>query len=206
MKPISTLFFILSFVAPASAQKETRHDYSSYFDKGNKIAGIELAIAGDYNTYLQLNITKNNKDYGLLLLPSYGWFVEKNWMIGLQALTGFSSNKYKNAYNTTQSSSKYTDREFGIAPLTRYFIPLGKRNIVSIFGEASLPLVYSSSKGETKQTGTFPFNNSYSNNELSLRGNMGLGVSLNGHFGSLEINANTAGLYIGFHKYINRKK
>jgi hypothetical protein len=35
---------------------------------------------------------------------------------------------------------------------------------------------------------------------------MGLGVSLNGYFGSLEINANTAGLYIGFHKYINRKK
>jgi hypothetical protein len=34
---------------------------------------------------------------------------------------------------------------------------------------------------------------------------IGLGVSLNGRFGSLEVNANTTGLYIGFHKYLRKK-
>lgn len=209
MKNLSTLLYVFTycFISFSFAQKETRHDFSSYFDKGNKTAGIEICIAGDYNTILQLDFSKNSKNLGLLLLPSYGWFVQKNWMIGIQGLAGYAYNKYQNIYTTSPSISKYTDTDFGIAPLTRYFVPIGKRNIVSIFAQAALPLVYSSSKRETKQTGgTNPYNSSYKNTELTLRGNMGLGVSLNGHLGSIEINANTSGLFLGFHKYIGRNK
>jgi len=44
-----------------------------------------------------------------------------------------------------------------------------------------------------------------SNYEGRLLGIIGLGVSLNGRLGSLEVNANNTGLYVGFHKYIGKK-
>lgn len=211
MKHIFTHVCITIFlftVSAAFAQKDTRRNYSPFFEKGNKIFGIELGIAGEYpiNSVTQLSISKREKNYGILLLPSYGWFVENNWVIGGQAILGFSSNTYT-YQNTPQYSgtNKSTYSDVGIAPFTRYFVPLGKRNVVSIFGHASMPIIYSTSKTESKQTGGFPSNYSYSNSELRLIGTIGLGVSLNGRFGSLEVNANNTGLYIGFHKYIGKK-
>jgi hypothetical protein len=210
MKIILVFFSTIIFLCVAIssfAQKDVSRNYSSYFEKGNKTAGISAAIAGDYNTVLQLDITKKSKNYGLLLLPTYGWFVEKNWEIGVQAILGFSKNKYQYASSdTNQYSSNSTYTDFGIAPVTRYFIPLGSRNVVSVFGEASMPVIYSSSKRESKQTaGTNPYSFSDTYNELRLSGSIGLGISINGHFGSLQLSANTYGLYIGFHKYMRKK-
>ncbi len=206
MKTLSTLLLILLVSISSFAQKDTRRNNTSLFDKGNKIAGIELGIAGGYpiNSITQLSFSKTEKNYGLLLLPSYGWFVENNWVIGGQGILGFSHNEY--SYSGTQYSSAnksdYTD--FGIAPFTRYFVPLGKRNVVSLFGQASLPAVYSTTKRETKQTGSSPYNTSSNTYEVQVIGSIGLGVSLNGHFGSIEVNANN-GLYLGFHKYFGKK-
>lgn len=208
MKHFFTPLFILLFVSSASAQSDTRRNNNSFFEKGNKVYGIEIGIAGEYpiNSVTKLNIGNNEKNYGLLMLPSYGWFVEKNWVIGGQAILGFSNNSYSYDNGTqfsVENKSRYSD--FGVAPFTRYFIPLGKRNVVSIFGQASMPVVYSTSKIENKQTGNSPYNYSYNEKEVRLIGTIGLGVSLNGRFGSLEVNANTTGLYVGFHKYIGKK-
>lgn len=211
MKHLFTLLSILVFFCisiSALAQKETRRNNSSFFEKGNKVVGIELGIAGEYpiNSVTQLNISKDEKNYGLLLLPSYGWFVENNWVIGGQAILGFSKYSYTYQNGTQFSSSNKSEyADFGIAPFTRYFVPLGKRNVVSLFGQASMPVIYSTSKLESKQSGSTPTNYSNSNYEFRLIGTIGLGVSLNGRFGSLEVNANTTGLYIGFHKYIDKK-
>lgn len=196
----------------ALAQKDTKRNYSSFFDRGNKIVGIELGIAGDYpiRSVTQLNISKGDKNYGLLVLPSYGWFVENNWVVGGQAILGFSNNSYTYQYTnsggsiiTSEDKSRYSD--FGVAPFTRYFIPLGKRNVVSIFAQASVPVIYSTSKKESTRNGNFPYFSAYSDEEFRLFGTIGLGVALNGRFGSLEANANNTGLYIGFHKYISKK-
>jgi len=214
MKRTFTLFtatLFLSISISAFAQKDTKRNNSSFFDKGNKIFGIELGIAGEYpiNSVTQLNISDEDKNYGLLVLPSYGWFVENNWVIGGQAILGFSNNKYSSKYTangiqySNTNESKYSD--FGIAPFTRYFVPLGQRNVVSIFGHASMPVIYSTSKREFKQSPNSSFNSSNSNNEFRLIGSIGLGVSLNGRFGSLEVNANNTGLYVGFQKYIGKK-
>ena len=207
MKTTSTLIFALLFVIYASAQSDTRRNHSSFFDKGNRVFGIELGIAGGYpiNSVTQLNISEGDKNYGLLIIPSYGWFVEKNWVIGGQAILGFSNESYSYQYSTnaTVSESKYSD--IGLAPFTRYFVPIGRRNVVSIFGQASMPVIFSTSKREYKQTGTSPSNNYSSNTELKLIGAIGLGVSINGQFGSLEVHGNTTGLYIGFHKYFGKK-
>ncbi len=206
MKQIFTLLFtcFLCISFSVFSQNDTRRNNSSIFNKGNKIAGIELGIAGDFNTITQLDISKNNKDYGLLILPSYGWFVENNWVIGGQAILGFSNNSYKsgNGIQYSEYKSSYTD--VGVAPFTRYFIPLGKRNVVSIFGHAAMPVMYSTSEWESKYGN--PINTtSNSNYEVRLFGIIGLGVSLNGRFGSLEVNANNTGLYLGFQKYIGKK-
>lgn len=205
---ISCTGIILCFTISAFAQKDTKRNNSSFFEKGNKVFGIELGIAGEYpiSSVTQLNISESDKNYGLLLIPSYGWFVENNWVIGGQAILGFANNSYSydnSMQYSTISKSRYSD--IGIAPFTRYFIPLGKRNVVSIFGQASMPVIYSTSDIEYKQSGSSPSNYSYSNYEFRLIGTIGLGVSLNGRFGSLEVNGNTTGLYIGFHKYIGKK-
>ena len=201
--------FCLNINIRAVAQNGSKVNRLSIYEKGSRIAGIELGIAGEYpiNSVTQLNISKENKNYGLLLLPSYGWFVENNWVIGGQAIMGFSNNS-----NSFQSGTQYTSSnksrysDFGLAPFTRYFVPLGKRNVVSLFGHASMPIIYSTSKRESKQTGSSnSFISSNSGYELRVIGSLGLGVSLNGRFGSLEVNANNTGLYLGFHKYFRKK-
>lgn len=72
MKYLSAILlaFIFIFGLSASAQISSNKNFSSYFQKGTKTAGIELCIAGDYNTVLELDISKNYKDLGLLILPS----------------------------------------------------------------------------------------------------------------------------------------
>jgi hypothetical protein len=215
MKHTFTFFSIavlLLITASASAQKDAKPNHSSYFEKGNRVVGIELGVAGEYpiNSVTKLNISKTEKNYGLLLLPSYGRFVENNWVVGGQAILGFANDSYtyqsgssSGVVYTSSNKSRYTD--FGIAPFTRYFVPLGKRNVVSLFGHASLPVIYSTSKEEYKQSGGFP--NTYSSNDYEVRviASLGLGVSLNGRFGSLEVNANNTGLYVGLHKYFQKK-
>lgn len=204
-----TIFLCMNMNIHALAQNVLKPNYSSMFEKGTRIAGIELGVAGEYpiNSVTQLNISKDDKNYGLLLLPSYGWFVENNWVVGGQAILGFSHDSYSyqsGLQYTNSSKSSYSD--FGVAPFTRYFVPLGKRNVVSLFGHASLPVIYSTSKSENKQTGTSgAFSYSDSDYELRVIGSLGLGVSVNGRFGSLEVNANNTGLYFGFHKYFKKK-
>ncbi|MEJ7672588.1 MAG: hypothetical protein WKF59_07725 [Chitinophagaceae bacterium] len=87
-------------------------------------------------------------------------FVENNWVIGGQAILGFSNTKYSSKYTSNgiqysnTNESKYSD--FGIAPFTRYFVPLGQRNVVSIFGHASMPVIYSTSKGSSNKAPILP--------------------------------------------------
>lgn len=203
MKHLITIIIGLLFSTFSTAQDDVKRNNFSFFQKGSKVFGIELGIAGGYpiNSITQLNISKDDKNYGLLIIPSYGWFVETNWVFGGQAILGFSNNSYTYNSGTQTYYDKSKSSDFGIAPFTRYFVPLGKRNVVSIFGQASMPILYSTYSSESKQSGNPPFMNSYNESELKLLGTIGLGVSLNGRFGSLELNGNTTGLYVGFHKY-----
>lgn len=201
MKHLFAILFSLSICTFATAQNEVKRTNFSYFEKGRKVFGVELGIAGGYpiNSVTELSISKNEKYYGLLIIPSYGKFVETNWVIGGQAILGFNNSRYSYNNGTQTDYNKSKSSDFGLAPFTRYFVPLGKRNVVSIFGQASLPILYSSYYSESSWPGT-P-RSIKDESELRIIGTIGLGVSLNGRFGSLELNANTTGLYVGFHKY-----
>jgi hypothetical protein len=205
MKKLSTL--LLFIISVSAFGQNIKRSYSSFYDRGNKTFGIELGVAGGYpiNSVTELNISKEEKNYGLLLIPSYGWFVETNWVIGGQAILGFANESYNYSGFQFTSTHKANYADLGLAPFTRYYVPLGKRNVVSLFGQASMPVIYSSRKTEDIQTGSSPYKYEYSDYEIKLMGTLGLGVALNGRFGSLEVNANNTGLYVGFHKFIGKK-
>lgn len=223
MKITHNSLLVISFLVISTslfAQKEERPSYRNYFDRGTHAVGIQVGIVGGYpiNSVTALDISKTNKFYGLLLLPSYGWFIERNFIVGAQAILGFNYDSYTNTnydYSTNpprfvseyKNTSKGTD--LGIAPYLRYYVPLGKRNVVSLFGQGSFPVIYSSYKTEVTPPQTNPNWYNYRNNDeegLRLIASLGLGVAVNGRFGSLEINGNNTGLYIGFQKYLFAKK
>ncbi len=223
MKITQNFLLVISFLLVSTslfAQKEERPSYRNYFERGNRAFGVQIGIAGGYpiNSVTALDISKTNKFYGLLLLPSYGWFIERNFIVGAQAILGFNYDSYSYSnydYSTNpprlisdyKNTSKGTD--LGIAPFLRYYVPLGKRNVVSLFGQGSFPVLYSSYKTEVTPPQTnpnFPYYRYNDEEGLKLIASLGIGVSVNGRFGSLEINGNNTGLYIGFQKYLFPKK
>jgi hypothetical protein len=209
---LSSFFLIISF--SLFAQKEDRPSYRNYFDRGAKAVGIQIGVAGGYpiNSVTILDISNDSKDYGLLALPSYGWFVERNFLVGASAIIGFSNySSFNDSYDYSTSPPSVTRYQYkgrsidlGLAPFLRYYVPLGKRNVVSLFGQGSLPVFYSKSRNETTPN---QINNWYSNQQgIKVIASLGLGVSVNGRLGSLEINGNNTGLYIGVQKYLTIKK
>ncbi len=218
MKLTNNILFFLFFLFISSslfAQKEERPSYRNYFERGSRAIGIQIGVAGGYpiNSVTILDISNDSKDYGLLALPSYGWFVERNFLVGASAIIGFnnySSTNYSYDYSTSPplvTKYKYEGRnlDLGLAPFLRYYVPLGKRNVVSLFGQGSFPILYSRTRNETTPN---QINNNWYNNQegLKLIASLGLGVSVNGRLGSLEVNGNNTGLYIGVQKYLSFKK
>lgn len=222
MKITNNILFVISFLFISSslfAQKEERPSYRNYFERGSRAIGIQIGVAGGYpiNSITILDISNDSRDYGLLALPSYGWFVERNFLVGASAIIGFnnySSTNYSYDYSTnpprvTEYKSEGRNLDLGLAPFLRYYVPLGKRNVVSVFGQGSFPILYSRTRNETTpiQTNNNWYSDRYNNQEgLKLIASLGVGVSVNGRFGSLEVNANNTGLYIGLQKYLSFKK
>ena len=217
-------YTLLSFVCLIASltvlaqSEERRPSYRHFFDRGSKAINIQLGVAGGYpiNSITELDISSNNKRYGLLALPSYGWFVERNLMLGASAIVGFNYNSSSfNSFDYSTNPPRPAEvknvgsgSDFGVAPFMRYYIPLSRRNVVSLFGQGSLPLIYSRYRyTNSLQTAQGVVSSSMSREEgLKLIGSVGLGVSVNGRFGSFEVNANNTGLYVGFQKYFSPKK
>jgi hypothetical protein len=200
------------------AQKTERPDYTHYLKKGSKAVNVQLGIAGGYplGSVTALDISDENKYYGLLVLPSYGSFVKKNFMIGASAILGFTNYQYSSFdYSSSVSQppvkrdykTNYSD--FGIAPFARYYVQLSRRNVVNIFLQGSLPVFYSSVE-ETITPAPVPgstwYRYNFARQGWNAVGSLGGGVSVNGRFGSLELNANNTGLYVGFQKCLTKSK
>lgn len=210
-------FFVFSFTT-VLAQKEERASYRNYFERGNKVIGLQLGVAGEYpiNSVTVLDINESNKRYGLLALPSFGWFIERNFVLGAQAIVGFNHDSYSYSnydysvnppryMGDTKSTSKGVD--LGVAPFARYYVPLGRRNVVSLFGQGSFPVLYSSYESGSNYNSTYPgwSNLRYKEEGLKLMASLGGGVSINGRFGSFEMSANNTGLYLGYQRYFGFK-
>lgn len=205
-------------IASLKAQKEERASFRNYFERGNKVLGLQLGIAGEYpiNSVTVLDINESNKRYGLLALPSFGWFIERNFVIGGQAIVGFNHESYAYSnYDYSVNPPRYigdfknTSKgvDLGVAPFARYYVPLGRRNVVSLFGQGSFPVLYSSYESGSNYPSSYPgwSNYRYKEEGLKLMASLGGGVSINGRFGSFEVNANNTGLYFGYQRYFGSK-
>lgn len=170
-------------------------------EKGNKQAGLQVMLAWTdmYNSYTTLSIDDNNKSYGINMGGLYGWFLERNWMVGLQANVG----AYRDSYAKGEPYG-YDEKGFDISltPITRYYFTVDKKHRFKPFLFAGLPVVYSSMERESGSGG--PGN--YQDETLNLRASFGVGAAYFGRAGSLELNVSNMGFFFGVNKFIPSRR
>ena len=81
------LLFCILLVSTLSVQAQ--------LEKGAKLVGLQTNImVGDiYYSYLTIDANSNESNYGLNLVPTIGWAIQRNWVIGGQATLGFLTGK-----------------------------------------------------------------------------------------------------------------
>ena len=186
MKKLS-LFLLLFFVVKANAQLE----------KGAKLVGIQTSlIAGDmYYTNLALDISSFHSEYGFNIVPTFGWALERNWVVGGQATVGFlRSENNSNGTNISETINTYYD--LGIAPFTRAYLDITKNHRWKAFGMGSIEIVSRQSRYTVKGIGASTSVNNYT----SARASIGIGLTYFGRKLSVDLNASSAGLRLGFYK------
>lgn len=190
------IFIALFFSASAFAQPAFNP-----VEKGNKQAGLQMMLSSTdmYGSWTALSINDDEKTYGLHVAGSYGWFVERGWMIGLQTNVGF----YHDEFATKEQWGYQQDAfDISIAPMTRYYFTIDKKHRFKPFLFAGLPIVYSQQSTDYTQSTTTDLDREY----LELRGTFGAGAGYFGKAGSIELNASNMGFYIGVNKFIQSRK
>jgi|GEM_PF-1003243 len=192
MKKIS--FILLLFIGiTANAQLE----------KGAKLVGIQTnLIAGDmYYTNLALDISSFHNEYGLNIVPTFGWALERNWIVGGQATFGFLRSK-NNSNGTGISETINTYYDLGIAPFTRAYLDITKNQRWKVFGMGSVEIVSRQSRYTVKNIGAPTSVYNYT----SARASIGIGLAYFGRKLAVDLNASSAGLRLGFYKTFTSSK
>ncbi len=187
-------------------------------EKGNRMYGLGVLLSDSdlYGAYTDISYSKNDKSIGINIAPDYGWFVQRNWLIGSQLNIGYHENKYENNFrsNTTNQLNKSNTSylNYGITPFTRYYIDLGRKNKVKLFASAAVAFFNEQYKYDSEntytQTGQPPSYSKTNTNEtnFNIRGSIGFGVALFGRAGNIDMHVSNAGLFVGFHKTIGKSK
>jgi hypothetical protein len=191
------IFIALFFSASAFAQPAFNP-----VEKGNKQAGIQLMVAPTdmFWSETALNVSKDNNTYGLHVAGSYGWFVERGWMIGLQSNIGFYHDQYG---GDAQWGVEEDIFDISIAPMTRYYFTVDRKHRFKPFLFAGLPIVYN---GVKRNYNDNAWSTDVDENYLELRGTFGFGAAYFGRAGSIELNLSNMGFFLGVNKFIQPRK
>jgi hypothetical protein len=164
-------------------------------EKGTHIAGLQATlIAGDmYSSDLAFSSSSSEFHYGFALVPTYGYTLLHNWVIGGTVTFGFSKDTYSYTVNTVFRTS-----DLGFAPFTRIYLDLGKNGRFKAFALGSLEFI------TIKENAEFPApeHNSYSHTNAAV----GFGVAYFGKKIAFDINVSGAGLRFGAYKTFGRAK
>lgn len=182
-------FFIASF---ATAQQ---------LPQGSKLVGVQTCIAaGDlYYNSLIISAGQGRSELGILLTPTYGWFLAENWLVGGQLTLGVGRSSYD--YFPSSSLKNTTNFfDFGIAPFTRYYIDITRNKKFKFFGMASLEFIHGSST--QKNTGII---NTYKYTSNNIDGSIGFGTAFFGKKMGGDLSVSNMGLRFGLYKIINKK-
>jgi hypothetical protein len=176
---------------------------SSYaqLEKGSKLIGIQTNVfANDtlYKTQWAFNIA--DKDYGLNIIPTCGYALQRNWLIGAQATFGFESVK-------TQTSPGFsytvTNLDLGFAPFTRLYLDVSKNKKWKLFAVTALE-IFTNRRSVTSNGGSVPLFPNPSNN--NVKGSIGGGLGFFGRTYSIDVSMNTSALRLGFYKVLPLRK
>jgi hypothetical protein len=169
--------------------------------KGNKQAGLQMMLNSSdmFYTRTALVVNHEQKTIGLHLAGSYGWFLERGWMLGLQANMGVLSGDYflKQPWGYNEKSF-----DFSIGPMTRYYFTIDKKHRFKPFVFAGAPIVYMSKTEEYTNVNSTDSDQHY----LEVRGTLGAGAAYFGRKGSIELNASSMGFFLGVNKFIQGRK
>ena len=199
----------------AFTQLQAQND--SPTEKGKRMYGVSVLLTDSdlYGAYTDISYSKNDKSAGINIAPDYGWFVQRNWLIGSQLNIGYHKSNYEynyggpNSFQQSKNESSYFN--YGITPFTRYYVDLGRKNKVKLFASAAIAFFNEHYKYDSEntftQTGQPPFYSKTTTNEtnFNIRGSIGFGVALFGRAGNIDLHASNAGLYVGFHKTIGKR-
>lgn len=179
----------------------TTQVFAQSIEKGDKFLGIQtnLAYTDLYGTYFDLSINKFESRVGFHIAPTIQWAIEKNFVLGTALHVGYNSEKTK--YTTSYSLLQSTNFDIGVNAFSRYYIDILKNKKLKFFGLGGVHISYSSWESKYISPGT-----NYSDNELVARGSLGFGLAYAGSKGMIDMNISNAGLFLGFHKRLDKKK
>jgi hypothetical protein len=171
-------------------------------EKGNRQAGIQMLIANTdmFRTENALKLNDFSNLYGLHVAGSYGWFVDRGLMIGVQTNIGFYHLDYGSG---TQYGVEADNFDISLAPMTRYYFSVDKKHRFKPFLLAGIPIVYSGVKKMYIDNSWRP---DVDENYLELRSVFGFGAAYFGKAGSIELNISNMGFFLGVHKFIQPRK
>lgn len=171
-------------------------------DKGSKIAGAQLNLVVNdmYYTALGFGSSGYQKHFGISLVPTYGYAIQRNWLLGVQATLGFNSEKFEGGSAYTSRTTLYTD--FGLAPFTRLYLNITKNGKLKVFGVAALEFNIAS------QRVSYPDNviAQITYSKTSFNPSIGGGIAYFGRRTSFDLSMGTQAVRFGFYKVIRPGK
>lgn len=175
-------------------------------EKGSRMVGLQtnLIIGDMYTTLPELSVGSNRSTYGLNLVPTIGWAVDRNWIIGGQATLGFWHDRRSPQYvGAGTNINDYYD--FGVAPFTRLYLDITKNKKWKGYGLAAIEFANTQRFYKNKNQGGTIQRSSDSFTEV--KGTIGIGFAYFGRKVAVDLNAAVTGLRLGVYKtFAPRKK
>ncbi len=170
-------------------------------EKGSKLAGVQLNLLVNdmYYTSLGFGNSGYEKYFGISLVPTYGYALHRNWLIGVQATVGFETSKFDAGGIPYTSRTLSTD--FGLAPFTRFYLDLTRKGKLKVFGTGALECNIASQRISYSSGGS-PGRFS----KTSLHPSLGGGIAYFGRRNSFDLSMSTQALRIGLYKVIGPHK
>jgi hypothetical protein len=186
--------FLLGFLLPAL----TLH---AQLEKGTRLGGLQLTLVPSdlYSTALALDIGSGHSNYGLSVVPTLGFVVARNIVVGGQAVIGYQ--REKRDYGSFYVNDTYSD--LGIGPFSRFYIDITRNKKFKLFGSSGIDLVYSQYRNSASPgLNGFP----YKNDNWMCQGVLGMGASYFWKKSSVDLTLSGSGIRVGIYGVWSKKK
>jgi hypothetical protein len=172
-------------------------------EKGAKLVGLQThLLANDmYNTHWGISFGSSGYDLGFNIVPTFGYALQRNWLIGAHTTFGIESIQYKGYGAGYDHTDTYID--LGFAPFTRLYLDLSRNKKWKLFGVAGYEIVYTTTKNYYPQ-GSFA--STTHSNKTSGMGSLGGGFAYFGRKLIVDASMSNTALRLGFYRVLPSRK